>query len=200
MGESDSSNSKLLEARNEALQKIGRNVVNFQNMEAMLKWLNSQSMISGSASELSAVQSRMTRSVANQPMGRLVNTFIKLVYSNSPARTETSTNEKEPSFTFSFQVEATPELIRERKQALTAIVAERNKLIHQWLTDFDPGSIASCKELSATLDLQRERLLPEFELLQEMVQTFKELKDEFRRYIDSDQFLADFKDSLADGQ
>jgi hypothetical protein len=72
---------------------------------------------------------------------------------------------------------------------LSSVVAERNKLIHQWLVAFNPNSIESCVELAAALDEQHAKIWPEFEILKSLVQALKEYHNELRRYVDSDDFL-----------
>jgi hypothetical protein len=72
-------------------------------------------------------------------MGSLVDAFIKTVYPGNSTTPEAPTTDKEAFFSFSFRIEATPESIRQRKKALTAIVTERNKLIHKWLAKSVPA-------------------------------------------------------------
>jgi len=62
---------------NETLRKIGRNVVNFQKMEAMLKHLLAHSNVQGCVSNLTEVLGTRVASYAKQPMGKLANAFVK---------------------------------------------------------------------------------------------------------------------------
>ena len=87
------------------------------------------------------------------------------------------------------RVESDAELVKERKKALSSVVAERNRLIHQWLAAFDPNSIESFTELALALDEQHARIWPEYEILRSMVQALREHHDELRRYLASDEFL-----------
>jgi hypothetical protein len=66
-------------------------------------------------------------------MGRLANAFIRTVYSDDSRSIEPQNDSRAASISFSFKIEAAPELARERKKALASVVAERNKLIHRWL-------------------------------------------------------------------
>ena len=83
--------------------------------------------------------------------------------------------------------------MKERKRALSAVVAERNKLIHKWLSAFNPNSIESCLELGHALDEQHARIWPEFEMLKSIVLAFRELRDEARCYVESEEFLAELQ-------
>lgn len=46
-----------------------------------------------------------------------------------------------------------------RQRTLSALVTERNRLIHQDLSGFDHNSISSCRDLIAMLDEQNVRVL-----------------------------------------
>ena len=83
------------------------------------------------------------------------------------------------------KIEALADVAGARKQALSSVVSERNLLVHRWLAAFDPNSIESCTHLSAALDRQHEKIWPEFEILQSIVRTFRELTQELRKQIES---------------
>ena len=186
----------LDDLRDEVLRKIGRNIVNFQKMEAMLKLLNTQQAISGSMSDLSRIAAKAKKTTAKQPMGRLADAFIRSVYSSEPAVAERE-SVKEVSVTFSLRIEADPALIAERRRALRSVVKERNKLVHQWLASFDPNSLESCNALAADLDEQHARIWPEFETLRTIVMSVRECQREAAQYLASDAFLAELERSRA---
>ena len=183
------SHIELPDLRNEVLRKIGRNVVNFQKMEGMLKLLNSLNSVSGSLSDIQEILAKNSSSVERQPMGRLADVFIREVYSSDSKNIGMQKDIRDVSISFSIRIDAAPELVKERKRALSFVVAERNKLIHQTLAKFNPNSIDSCVELSTILDDQHAKIWPEFEILRSMVCALKEHHDELRRYVASDEFL-----------
>ena len=186
-----SSPSELDDVRDEVLRKLGRNVVNFQKMEGMLKLLNSQSHVSGTLSDIQRLQAKASKALAREPMGRLAEAFIKTIYSDDSPNVEPEADSRNASISFSFRIDAAPDVARERKRALSAVVAERNKLIHRWLAHFDPNSVASCVELGSKLDEQHAKTWPEFEILRSMVLALREHREELRRYVASDEFLAE---------
>ena len=67
----------LDKARSETLRKIGRNVVIFQKMEAMLKHLVAYGNMEGYMSDLQQVRMQRASSVARQSMGKLADAFVK---------------------------------------------------------------------------------------------------------------------------
>ena len=158
----------------EVLRKIGRNVLNFQRMEAMLKFLIPRLDLQGAATELIANNEKVVDVVSRQTMGNLVKGFLSTVYAEKTADEDTEQNIQEAQFSFSFRIEADPEHIAERKKALEHVVKERNILIHQLLLKFDQTSPKSCREMSEQLDAQAERLHPEYEWLRAIIRTFRE--------------------------
>ena len=182
----------LDDARDKALRKIGRNMVNFQKMEAMLKFLNAQQAMSGALKDIAAVVAKAKKSLARQPMGRLAEAFVRSAYSNAE-NTSGQRDDKEVSVSFSFRIELTPALVVERKRALRSIVTERNKLVHTWLASFDPNSTESCQSLCVDLDEQHARIWPEFETLKAIMQSVRECQRQAAQYVTSDAFLASLK-------
>ena len=61
----------------EALRKIGRNLVHFQKMEHALKIIISSGKISGTASELENAQKKRAKSIEKRGMGSLAKDFMK---------------------------------------------------------------------------------------------------------------------------
>lgn len=158
----------------EVLRKIGRNVLNFQRMEAMLKFLISRLDLQGTANELKANHEKAVDIVSRQTMGNLVKGFLSTVYAEKTADEESEKDIQEAQFSFSFRIEADPQHILERKNSLEHLVKERNILIHQLLINFDQTSPKSCREMSELLDAQAERLRPEYEWLRSIIRTFRE--------------------------
>lgn len=187
----------LTAARDDVLRKIGRNLVNFQRMEAMLKFLNANLRISGTVSDLAEISARAKKQASKMPMGHLAEEFVRSVYP-SQETTEQYDADK-ASVTFSFRIEADAALVAERKKALRAVVRERNKLVHQWLNVFDPSSTESCQQLGARLDEQNARVLPEFEMLRAIVRTLRESQRELAQYLTSEDFLAELTKGTAGG-
>jgi len=93
-------------------------MVNFQKMEAMLKFLGTQQAMSGSLEDLPKVLARAKKSMARQPMGQLAEAFIQSAYSN-PQTTAGPRETREIAVSFSFRMELAPESMRERKKTFT---------------------------------------------------------------------------------
>lgn len=157
-------------ARDEAFRKIGRNVVNFQRMEAMLKLLVKLSGISGSASELEAKARKWHESVDRTSMGSLVKSLFESVFAE-PREVASPEEVQEPWLSFRLVIELDESDNEQLKEALEMIVQERNVLVHQMLAKTDFQSVESCHELGKLLDQQRERAIPTYRKLQGLVKS-----------------------------
>lgn len=180
----------LATLRDEVLRKIGRNVVNFQKMEGMLKRMNAVMSVSGSMSDFARIAAAASKSVARQPMGRLADAFAKSVYSGAKELPAQDSDGREALLSFTFRIEANATVAKERRRALRSVVEERNRLIHKWLAAFDPNSNESCIALRDALDQQHAKIWPEFEELRSVVVALSDAREELLRHIASDEFLA----------
>ncbi len=71
---------KLIEVRDDLFRKVGRNLINYQKIEQLLKQLILSSRISGPISQLEEIQKQKSEEVKVQPMGVLAGKFIENTY------------------------------------------------------------------------------------------------------------------------
>ena len=169
------------ELRNQALQKIGRNVLNFQRMEKALKSLIVASNLQGHASDLAEIHRKNSEWVDKRSMGLLVDEFLSTVYANElpsagPSKSDDSSSEIWMSF--SLRVERDEQHTRALREALLRVVHDRNELIHQMLGTFDPSSDESCRDLISRLDEQNKRLGPYYDRVMQMLDRVRSLHQE----------------------
>ena len=161
---------------NETLRKIGRNVLHFQKIEALLKYLVSNSSIEGTTvKELKENHKKKINSVSQKTMGNLAKDLFTSVYTDQNNETLPPEGLDEAIFKFSFTIDADPAFVEQRKLALERIVMERNTLIHQTLSRFDSTSIESCRTLNVALDEQADRVRSEFENMLTLVNTMHDV-------------------------
>jgi len=166
--------TKLQAELNETLRKVGRNVLHFQRMESILKYLVSHSNIEGTAKNLKENHKKNINSVSQKTMGNLVKDMFTSIYSAKEEESPTAEDFDKAIIKISFKVDADPVYVEQKKLALEKIVTERNTLIHQTLSNLDQTSIESCQKLSVTLDEQAERLKPEFEDIRSLAKALHE--------------------------
>ncbi|MGB5079949.1 MAG: hypothetical protein WBO23_04310 [Burkholderiales bacterium] len=171
----------ISDARDLTLQKIGRNVVNFQKMEAMLKFILKVANFAAPISkglEHFETQAKLHRT---KPMGHLVDLAAKALHGEAPSVPKDA---REVWVTHSVSLSDGSQLKEWRKE-FRRIVRERNSLIHRRLATWNPGSIESCRSLCEELDAQRERIRPAYEHLESVVKVIRETHEELARNVDA---------------
>ncbi len=185
----------LKEANDEVFRKVGRNVLLFQQIEQALKALVSTSNISGYASELKKKQEIKTESVKTQTMGQLVGQYID---NNSPDQVENKEPEnlKEVFISVQSTIQIDGQSHEEEKELMAALVAERNTLVHHFLSTFDSTSMKSCIDAQARLDEQAERVRKEINNFRATLTTFIEMRKSIAEFCTTKDFKDYLKDSL----
>ena len=174
--------------RDDALRKIGRNVVNFQKVEYCLKVLVAFSNIQGHPIDLGSRQPNGGARSRRIPMGDLAQSFHQNVYGDGP-KSDAPEDLSAPWVSISFKLEVHRKTVKARKQALSKLVSERNKLIHQELASFDHNSAKHCRRLIKVLDDQNIRILNELEQMKSIIAMFKEFAGDLQSWVESDDFL-----------
>lgn len=177
--------AELAASRDEALRKVGRNVVNFQKVETCLRFLIEVSDVRTTKDGLSAEHRQRIAKTRRMPFGHLSQTFYQYIYGTEPAAVEPY-NGTDISISASFRVEVDAASLKRQKHTLSALVSERNRLIHRDLSGFDHNSISSCRDLIAMLDEQNVRVLRQLEELATLIAAFKEHVDSLREWAEED--------------
>lgn len=147
----------------EALCKIGRNLILFQQAELVIKDLLAIGNLHASGhqqpdrGELLGVWNKQT-------MGQLLKVFIDRHCSNQEPMVNFSNRQREASFAVSFTLGHTSCEADQRLRALEALVDERNDFVHHLLARF-PGDGTSLQGLCDYLDSQHEAIKPEISRL-----------------------------------
>ena len=181
-------------AQDVTLQKIGRNVVYFQKMEAMLKFILT---VTNFAAPISAAQEHLAaraNSLRRKPMGDLVEAAAKGLHNQPPA---VPSDAKEVWVTHSLSLSEGGSRMPDWRREMRRVVKERNALIHQMVASWDPRSLDSCRALCKELDAQRERTLPAYEHFQSIVKAIRESQLEMK--LEVDDIVASFPDRRTHG-
>lgn len=182
--------SQADDLRNEALRKIGRNIVNLQRMERYLKLLVVLSDVNGYISALKGVYQNRLRYVKRRSMGKLVDNLIDILYSAADSNADSPDDLKEAWVSFGFRIEGGAEKKKATKKALTLVVKERNQLVHEMLGEFDSASVESCRALIDLLDQQQERIAPQFDRIMGWLKSLHEGQMKFLEALEDGKLLA----------
>jgi hypothetical protein len=155
------SSASIEESRDQAFRSIGRNLTNFQLMEAMLKVVVTNATFSSAASEAQKNFKLHAKKIRATSFGQLVESFPK---SLSGQADEPPDGAQLPWVSFSISSTALPpEALRQLRVELRRIVRDRNQLTHHMLADIDHTSIEAWNALGTELDAQNQRTLQVFE-------------------------------------
>jgi len=180
-------------ARDKALQKIGRNVLVFQKMEGMVKFLIANSRVEGLPDQLQDALDQNVKSIDRKTLGSLIDPLFRATFTNAKDQ-ETESTPVENVWSISFSLEMCAESHEEAEKAFRRIVRERNALIHQMLVNFDPSSTEQCSSLSKSLDAQLDIIKPQYEHLQSIVRLFLDGRKELLAYVKNEMLNSAFQD------
>jgi hypothetical protein len=169
------------ELREIAFRKIGRNVVNLQRFERMLKLIIVRTNISGYASELARINQNKTEGTSYKTLGSLVKEFLNTVYStDDPFSDGPADALNEIWMSQALRIQSNAESISKKEDELREVVEKRNSLIHHWLAEVDFDSVDECQQLISRLDAQDDRLKPHYDSLMRQLGDMRAAQDALR--------------------
>jgi len=142
----------------EVLRRIGRNVVNFQQVEYLLKYLNTHSAFRGPASEFSARFEKHAATVQKKTMGELAGRLVDNVL-RLPSEDDPPVEIDEVWLGFRFSIETDAEFVDRHDLEMRALVDARNDLIHHFLPRWQSAVGGDADSALAYLDAQREETM-----------------------------------------
>jgi len=172
--------------RDEALRKIGRNVVLFQELENILKFLASAQHPSMPLSEAKRTREVRGVSIHVKTLGQVAGQVVEELFAASDTESSAPAEITEPWLAFSFRIAGGPAEIEENRRTLKALIEERNDLVHHVLSRWNLHDVESCRALAAELDKQRLRIISEIERYRAYADALREAARELQNFIDSD--------------
>ncbi len=178
---------ELKNAQEEVKNKCGRNMLLFQQAEHLLKYLVSIGEISGYVTEVNGKLQKQKEKTSVKTLGQLVGKFTENTFSEHEEKASPEVL-KEVFISTSFKIKSDVAFYEARRQALASMVVDRNDLNHHLLPRIQFNSIDSCRETILYLDKQREKHLPEIEILKNIVKSRQESIKVLAQVLDSDEF------------
>jgi hypothetical protein len=186
-----------MHSRDKLFWRVGRNVVNFQHLEATLRSMIPSLSSEGRLSQLPIRQHELVRKLAKSSLGNLATAYLEKAFR---PRGETSLDDHalEPALAHSVWLETTREGVAAQKRALRSLVAERNRLVHKDLLSVDLNSPEQCEALSARLDEQNIRLRQQLNELNAFRAGLREMAEELKMFLESQEFAKLLQGESAD--
>ena len=167
----------------EALCAVGRNVVNFQRLEIILKRLALLAPICAPLSELERHLQTLKAKSERLTLGGAVRKWIESAYHTEPLQDPQPDNEI--TISFGFVLQWRPEKLDQLSAELESLAQERNGLIHQDLAQLNFEDKGECIALSIQLNAQNDRIIRTIEVLEA---SLTELQDMAQRMASDERF------------
>lgn len=183
---------KLAAAKAEVHRKIGRNMLMFQHMELMLKFLIANGQFSGTIDNLKENIELKNASVSKKTMGNLVGDFLESTHKEQDEPEDIDELDT-IHMSFNFRIDCDEVYYEKRKTKLAEIVSQRNDLVHHLLPRFSLHSVESCDEIEQYLDEQHKQLAPEVENLKRLIKSLQKTKKELFEYVTSEEYWTEMR-------
>lgn len=178
---------------NEVLRKIGRNMMLFQQLEHLLKFIIINGSMSGYASEIRSNIERRASNVQKQTMGQLVGQYIETTNPDAHDTSNEPEELQEAFLSFKFHIECDSFYYDSKKEALAKLVSERNELVHHLLPEFNSNSIESCIKIGNQLDKQADYVRHEIADLKAKANALQEGRKKLAEFLNSDEGKKEFE-------
>jgi hypothetical protein len=157
----------------EVLRRIGRNLLLFQQIEAIFKHLLAAHKAEGTPETFQERQKKEHKAINRSMMGSLVEKYGKEFLQDADADL---TDEQSPAgwLSFKFQLVADADVIVKLQRDMDSMTDARNELVHGFLPRWQPDSKEGLRGALAYLDQQRENAIPILEHLRESARQLDE--------------------------
>ena len=181
----------------DVFRKVGRNLLLFQRLENVLKFLVVHGGISGYASELESKHLRRSETVGKQTLGTVAGQFFEQNFSACDEQLPTQV--KEPYFSAKFELDvenANPEI---KAENLSNLIDGRNDLVHHFLQRFKFNSLDGLIEAGNYLDCQHEDIMRDLNYFRKLMGQLQHLRRKYSEWMNSDEarqfFLGEHDDN-----
>lgn len=168
--------NELQSLTNELFRRVGRNLVNYQQLERMLKQLVAHGRIAGPAKELKDLQQALADSLHKLTMGQVAGRFTDDILSDAGDIDDGPEIISEPWITIGVRLDPDDPFNSNLQEGLRTVVEERNHLVHHMLGQWDRNSVDSTNALMEQLDAQRERMIPVYQEIAHLTKVFLEAR------------------------
>jgi hypothetical protein len=148
----------------DALYAVGRNVVNFQRLEHLLKRLALAAPISAPVSALKSVIETRKVKTERLTFGSAVKKWIEST-NHATNQQPAPDSDSEITISFGFEFTRSPEDLDQLSDELESLAQERNALIHLNLAQVNFDNEAECIALCNQLNAQNDRMTRPIEIL-----------------------------------
>ena len=173
-------------ATDEVLRRVGRNVVVFQQVEHVLKFLTTHARFHAPVSQFVERFAKHAESIARKSMGDLAGKLTGAVLTRD-GRDATPEEIDEAWFGFRFTIETDAQSVTRHEAELKELVDRRNELVHHFLPRWQAAVDGDIETALSWLDAQREAAVEMLDRLQVWAQTVRTAHKEHAAFLVSDE-------------
>jgi len=179
--------SDLKPTQDEVLRRVGRNLLLFQQIEGLLKFLLSSHKAGGMQENLKERHQKQINTINRTMFGHLVDKYKTEVLQD--AGVEVPEEERPAGWVaFSFRISGDTEFVEAMRRDMTLMTEQRNELVHGFLPRWQPDSPEKLEETLAYLDTQREKVLPMHEHLRTTASHIQESRKKLFEFMASEEY------------
>lgn len=182
-------NADLEKLKEEVHQKTGRNLLFFQKIEFMLKYILLNCNISGYAKELTKKKEANYKKIQTQTMGHLVKQCLEKNLTEHYEVPEAPDELDDLHISMTIAIGLDEAQSQKIKQGLKSVVDERNDLVHHLLSKFGSETDTVKRRLSIIqyLDKQYDDAKAKKAFLQSFVDSIQKLKKKYKDFLLSEE-------------
>lgn len=179
--------SNLKPTQDEVLRRVGRNLLLFQQIEWLLKFLLSRHKAEGPPVDFKERQQKQTDTINRKMFGLLVDKYGTEVLKDAGIEVP---EEESPAdwITFTFRISGDTEFVEAMRRDMKLMTEHRNELVHGFLPRWLPDSAEKLEETLVYLDTQREKVLPIHEHLRTAANHIQESQKKLIEFMSSGEY------------
>jgi hypothetical protein len=176
----------------EVLRRVGRNAINFQLVEHLLKRLATSHLPNGPTREVRSRIDKAAEVVAESTMGTLAGKVMETVLRPKEEKPTPDVIE-EPWLSFRFTIGADAAFVDQHDKEMQALVEARNELVHHFLKRWHAAVDGETGSVFSYLDAQNEKTLLIMERLRGWVTSMEECRKKAAEFMLTEQADSHFE-------
>jgi hypothetical protein len=166
--------------KDRVFRAIGRNLVNLQRLEKILKQLSELRPVAGKLPEIKAQLEHRRRSTERTTLGAVIPLWLETARGRKP-RLPTRTTDLDILCSYWLKIGISQHVLDEHAKELDQLLIERNWFVHHGLAEIDYASSEECENLLARLDDQNRQVGKQIDFLLYIVNRIREFCEFFAR-------------------
>jgi hypothetical protein len=187
MSNPDQSQTATLQT--EVLRRLGRNLLVFQQIEGLLKFLLINHKTEGTQEDYQERQEEWAEAINRKTLGELVGKYLGKVLTDDRDEVLDDTDpDVVPYVSITRQFIVSSEFLEAMRRDLKFLTDERNELVHHFFPRWQPNSPEKMQDALDYLNAQRGKVLPILDHLTGLAASMQQNQRRIAEYLASDEY------------